>query len=390
MRASLLTVPFFRLWSFGFFTFFTLFQLLPIVPFRIVDLGGTKAQAGLFLAIYTYSCAFSAPLTGAIADHIGRRRLLRVSAAAFVVFSILYGTIDSLPLLYVVAVVHGTFWSGILSSSGAIITEIIPESRRTEGMAYWGMASTAAVAVAPLVGLTIYRRGGWAVLLAELVATSVIMVVLSLFVRAGTGRSGKPFPRLSALVDWRVMVLALSMFVVAFSYGGITSYVAMMSAERSIEPASLFFTVFAIFIFTTRIVTGPLGDRIGPKRLFYPSVAVLPPALALLAFADSRIEVGLAAAIFGTGFGGMYPAFTAFVLGRTDPERRGATFGSIVWAFDTGIGTGSLAMGWLAEHFGFTQAFLAGAVIALAAIPVFAFAQRLLPASPAMQYHRVE
>lgn len=376
-REPLLTVRFLRLWSFGFFTFFTLFQLLPVMPFRIVDMGGTKAQAGLFLAIYTYACAFSAPVTGAIADHIGRKRLLVISSSAFVVFSFLYGVIESLPLLLGVAVIHGTAWSGILSSSGAIMTEIVPESRRTEGIAYWGLASTAAVAVAPLAGLSLYRVG-WKWLSLELTATSLLMVVLSLFVRAGLERSSKPFPRLLDLVDWRVTVTALSLFVIAFGYGGVTSYAAMVAVERGIEPPSLFFTVFAAAIFMSRILTGPLGDRIGPKRLFYPSVALIPPALGLLAVGESRMSMVVAAAVFGTGFGGAYPAFATWILARTDPSRRAATFGSIVWAFDTGIGTGSLTLGWIADHFGFAPAFATGAIVSLASIPIFIVTSRLL------------
>ncbi|HVR43407.1 MAG TPA: MFS transporter [Thermoanaerobaculia bacterium] len=379
-RPALLTIRFLRLWSFGFFTFFTLFQLLPTIPFRIVDLGGTRAQAGLFLAIYTYACALSAPITGAIADHVGRRRLLRIASTGFVFFSLLYGVVESLGLLLAIAVVHGVAWSGILSSSAAIMTEIIPESRRTEGIAYWGMASTAAVAIAPLVGLTLYRRS-WQTLTLELTATSILMVVLALFVRAGQGRSDRPFPALKEVVDWRVMVLSLSLFAIAFSYGGITSYVAMMSVDRGIQPPSLFFSVFAAAILLTRLITGPLGDRIGPKRLLYPSVAMIPPALALLAFADSRADVVVAGIVFGTGFGGAYPAFATYVLGRTDPGRRAATFGSIVWAFDTGIGTGSLGTGWLIEHSGYRTAFLAGAAVAIASIPIFVRASRLLPAA---------
>ena len=377
-REPLFTARCLRLWSFGFFTFFTLFQLLPTIPFRIVALGGTKAEAGLFLAIYTYACALSAPITGALADHFGRRRMLISAAFTFVAFSLIYTFVDRLSLLLTVAVVHGVAWSTILSSSAALMTEIIPESRRTEGIAYWGMAGTAAVAVAPLVGLTMYGYG-WRALTLELTATSVIMVILAMFVRAGRERSTAPFPMLKEVVDWRVMVCGLSLFVVSFSYGGITSYVAMMSIERGIEPPSLFFTVFAVSILVSRIYTGRLGDRIGPRRLFYPSVAIIPPALALLAWGESRLAVIAAALLFGVGFGGAMPAFSSFILGRTSPARRAATFGSIVWAFDTGIGSGSVATGWLVEHHGYTLAFAVGAAVSLASIPVFRWSSGLLP-----------
>jgi MFS family permease len=68
-RVPLFTPRFVQLWVFSFITFFSAFQLFPTIPFRILALGGTKAEAGLFLAMYTYACAFSAPLTGSIADH---------------------------------------------------------------------------------------------------------------------------------------------------------------------------------------------------------------------------------------------------------------------------------------------------------------------------------
>ena len=71
-----MTGAFLRLWTFSFVTFLSAFQLFPAMPFRIMELGGTKAEAGIFLALYTWACAASAPFTGAAADHFGRRRAL--------------------------------------------------------------------------------------------------------------------------------------------------------------------------------------------------------------------------------------------------------------------------------------------------------------------------
>ncbi|HVR39338.1 MAG TPA: MFS transporter, partial [Thermoanaerobaculia bacterium] len=104
----LLTPRFLSLWLFAFFAFFSAFQLLPAIPFRIIALGGTKANAGLFLTVYTFASAFSAPVMGSIADHVGRRRMLVLASMLFIVFSIAYGFITWLPLLLVVGVIHGT------------------------------------------------------------------------------------------------------------------------------------------------------------------------------------------------------------------------------------------------------------------------------------------
>jgi MFS family permease len=375
-RDPLFTGPFFRLFAFNFITFFCAFQLFPTIPFRIMALGGSTAAAGRFLAIYTWACAIAAPLTGTVADHLGRRRALIVSAAAFILFSFLYGVTTSLPLLLVFACIHGVFWSAIMSSSAAIMSEIIPASRRTEGIAWWGLASTAAVAVAPLVGLMLYR-GGWQWVSGTMVALSCVMLAMSFQVRGGGRPVDQPFPRLGEVIDWHVVVTGLTLFVMSFAYGGITSYVAVYSMRQGVEPRSLFFTVFALAIILVRLTTSRLGDRHGPRFLLIPSLLLIPLSLAVLAVADSRFTFGLAAVFFGGGMGAAYPAFTTYVLNRTDEARRAATFGSILFAFDMGIGAGSLTIGAIADRSGFPMAFGIAAVLSTTAVPIFLITSRM-------------
>src|SRR6266849_9625743 len=166
-KDPLFTARFLGLWCYAFITFFSAFQLLPAIPFRILELGGSKAEAGWFLSVYTFSSAFAAPVMGSIADHLGRRRLLITASIFFIGFSVAYGIVRNLPLLFLIAAIHGAIWSGILASASALMSEYIPESRRTQGMAYWGLASTGAIAVAPAVGLWIYHFG-WMTLCLEL------------------------------------------------------------------------------------------------------------------------------------------------------------------------------------------------------------------------------
>ena len=153
--------------------------------------------------------------------------------------------------------------------------------------------------------------------------------------------------------------------------------------ERRIEPRALYFAVYACAIVVSRVITSPLGDRHGSVRLLYPALALVPPALLLLAFATTRWEWILSAILFGSGFGVAYPAFATFVLENTDAQRRARTFGSIIWAFDTGIGTGSLLTGLIGQRFGLSKGFLVCAVAATLAIPVFRLTSRQLATRPA-------
>jgi MFS family permease len=240
-REPLLTPRFAGLWAFSFVTFFSAFQLLPAIPFRILQLGGNTAAAGRFLAVYTLASAFAAPLTGTIADHLGRRRTLVAASLLFIVFSVAYGLITWLPLLLLTAALHGAIWSGILSSSSAIMADFIPESRRTEGFAYWGMASTGAVAVAPAVGLWVYRYG-WLTLCLELAAISAAMAIAATRIAAPDTQRIEARPALREAWDWRAIRPALSLSAISFGYGGITSYAAIIAVERHIEPHSIYFT----------------------------------------------------------------------------------------------------------------------------------------------------
>ena len=100
----------------------------------------------------------------------------------------------------------------------------------------------------------------------------------------------------------------------------------------------------------------------------------------LLAASATRAGLSAAAVVFGAGFGSAYPVFAAHVMAHVDAARRGAAFGGILAAFDTGIGTGSIATGWIIQRFGYSRAYVASAVLAALAIPFFVFAERrLLP-----------
>src|SRR5690349_17011757 len=147
--------------GFSFTVFLSAFQLLPTAPFHIIDLGGTTFASGLFLGFLTYSSSFSAPLTGAFVDRAGQRRILIRTSVALALFSIAYAIITDYRVMLALVLVHGVFWSALLSASAAYMTSLLPEHRRAEGIGYWGLSTLSAIAVAPTVGFWIYKAGGW-------------------------------------------------------------------------------------------------------------------------------------------------------------------------------------------------------------------------------------
>src|SRR3954468_24248277 len=99
MSDRLFTPRFFVMCGFTFTVFLSAFQLLPTAPFRILELGGTTFASGLFLGLLTYASAASAPLTGALADHIGQRRTLMMASGVILLCAAGYAAATSYPLM---------------------------------------------------------------------------------------------------------------------------------------------------------------------------------------------------------------------------------------------------------------------------------------------------
>ena len=375
MSDRLFTPYFFVMCGFTFTVFLSAFQLLPTAPFHILDLGGSTFASGLFLGFLTYSSAISAPLTGAYADRVGQRRILIVTSSVLTVFSLLYAVITDYRLMLALAVVQGIFWSGLLSASSAYMTNMLPERRRAEGIGYWGLSTIAAVAVAPTVGFWIYHRSWmWLCLFAaflNVVMTGIAWTLKEHPIDAEAARA----PR-GGLLEMRVLVISVTLFLYSFGYGGITSFTALYADANGVTPKSLYLTTLAIVILVTRPFSGRFGDRWGYRRVFLPCLVLIAAGLALLAVGGTRFWLIASAVVFGIGFGTAYPSYVGYVMKGVSASRRGAAFGAILAAFDTGIGTGSTSMGWLIQRYGFSTAFGVAAALSALALPYFLLADR--------------
>jgi MFS family permease len=373
---NLFTRHFFLLCSFTFVTFLSAFLLFPTMPLRILALGGTKAQAGLFLGFLTFSSAFSAPFCGTLGDRLGRRVMLIAGTLVILMLSAVYAVSTSLWVILPAALVHGFFWSGLLAACSALVTQIIPPERRAEGFGYSGMASVLGVAVAPALGIYLFHYGWIWVCLAMGALTLAAGAILLRIREERTGPRSLAGFFSQGLVERHVFVLALALFFCSFGYGGVTSFVALYAQESGTHPTGIFFTVFALTVILSRPFIGRMADRVGRPRILVPCLASTSLGIGLLAISGNLPVMLASALVLGVGFGSVYPVLAAHVMERVDSSRRGATFGSMLLAFDTGIGTGSILLGVCIEHYGYRPAFGLGALVALTAIPYFLVVDR--------------
>jgi len=307
-----------------------------------------------------------------VADRLGKRSILIVSSWTILFLGAAYGIITSLWLMLLFALIHGVFWSALLTASAALMTDIIPPSRRTEGISTWGMATVLAIAIAPSVGLFLFRYG-WHWVCGVMVVLSLGMTLIAYQVpKQPHSRSLDLRGLLSGeVLNKALFVLSITLFLYSFGYGGMTSFVALYAQEAGVKFKGIYFLVFAVTVLLTRPFLGRMADRLGRKHILLPCLGLIAIGMGLLAVSAQLPCLLLSAVIFGTGFGSAYPAFAAYVLERVDARRRGSTFGTILLAFDTGIGSGSILLGTLIQHFGYRLAFGSAALLAFGAIPYF-------------------
>ena len=176
------------------------------------------------------------------------------------------------------------------------------------------------------------------------------------------------------LLEWRVLVVSFTLFLYSFGYGGITSFTALYADANRVTPKGIYLTTLAVVILVTRPLAGRLGDRWGYKRVFLPCLVLITAGLACLAFGGTRSLADHVGDPVRPGLRDRVPGVRRLRDAATSaPTRRGAAFGAILAAFDTGIGTGSTSMGWLIQHYGFASAFGVAAALSALALPYFLF-----------------
>ena len=156
------------MWSYSFTVFLSAFQLLPTAPFHILALGGSQLEAGLVPRLPDLRVGDLG------ADHRRDRRSLRQAPRADRREPGDHGVLAALRDRAVLSD-HPRRWCWCTACSGRACCrarartslDIVPKSRRAEGLGYSGFASVLGVAVAPWIGLWIFDHGGWRLLCFE-------------------------------------------------------------------------------------------------------------------------------------------------------------------------------------------------------------------------------
>ena len=138
----------------NFLMSFSFYILIPTLPFYLIDtFKAGQSVVGIILSIYTISVLAVRPFSGFLADTFQRKPLYLFAYFIFASFFVGYALAGTLLIFTIVRVIHGLAF-GMLSTTGnTLVIDVMPSSRRGEGLGYFGVTGNIAMAIGPMTGL---------------------------------------------------------------------------------------------------------------------------------------------------------------------------------------------------------------------------------------------
>lgn len=348
--------------------------LIPTLPVYIVDvLGAGPGMVGYILAVYTLSAMIIRPFIGYSLDAFGRKWIYLLSFFTFAAMLGLYTIAYTFIWLMALRFMHGFTWGAATTSSSTIVVDLVPAPRRGEGIGIYGLSFTLAMAIGPVIALAIMGEGNYKLMFLSSMLIALAGFLMVLLVKFPVYKKPEGSSRISfnKVIEPRALPMALIMLIFGLTYGGLMSFITLYAKEYSVGQAGIFFSVFAVGIAVTRLVSGRIFDRKGPSLLML--TGLLAGAAGFFILGTMTVFSGfiLAAILVGVCMGVVMPTLQTMANNVVEPQRRGAANATFITAFDIGIGGGSMLLGLLAEFTSLKSMYLASAGIMIAAVLFF-------------------
>ncbi len=358
-----------KVWIANFMIFFSFMLIVPLFPTYLHDtFNADKQTIGIVLSGYTITALIVRMFSGYLVDSFPRRVVLTVSYFLFTAFFLGYLVAGSLLLFAIVRTLHGAPFGATTVSNSTVAIDVLPPSRRAEGIGYYGLSNNIATALSPSFALILFAYFGnydvlfWAAFITAsigYISTSLVKLPKREQVREKQALS---LDRFILLKGWPQ---GLSMICYAFSYGVMVTYVAIYGSEELgiTGGTGLFFMLLAVGLIVSRLI-GSRTLRMG-KVVYNTTLGTVIALIGFFIFASVHNEWGYysAAFIIGLGNGHMFPAIQTMFINLAPNSKRGTANSTFLVSWDIGMGLGTLVGGIVAEHMGYHAAFWAACII---------------------------
>lgn len=347
----------------NFTLFFAFYILTPLLPLYLSEhFGATKDVIGLVLSGYTITALMIRPLSGYLVDSFPRKMVLMASFGAFAIFFAGYLAASTLLLFTIVRTLHGAPFGTLTTANATVAIDVLPSSRRTEGIGYYGLSNNLAMALGPTIGIMIYQLTNsfefifWLALIvafAGLITDATVKLPMKEIVR---NKQKLSFDRFFLIRGW---LLGLNMVAFGFSFGVLSNYLAIYGKEVMgiTGGTGTYFMLCSVGLMLSRL-QGSKALREG-RVTFNAGSGMVISLIGYTLFILVPNDIGYygSALLIGLGNGHMWPAFQNMTINVAGNNQRGTANSTILISWDIGMGLGILLGGVIAELLGYSAAF---------------------------------
>lgn len=353
--------------------------LMPTIPiFLSEELHIPTSQIGIALSSYAIALLFIRPFSGYLVDVFPRKPLFVFGITFFVILYTGYYFAATVLFFVVLRFIHGLFWGLSTVSANTVAIDIIPASRRAEGIGYYGVNSSIAMAIAPFISVKLYDMLGFDFVITSALVMGFIAIVVVLFIRVPKHFSTGDRPPLS--LDRFILIkgvpILFNQLFMSFGWGTLIAFGVLYGLEIGIKNSGIFFLFLAVGIILSRVTSGRLVDRGHIHDIMMAALVLISIGFISFALIHSIYAFCAAAFLIGLGYGTLFPALQTIYINMAPASKRGTANSTYLTGFDIGIGTGMLVGAYIAEASGYSSMFFTTGLLCIIALVIYYFSSR--------------
>ncbi len=352
-------------------TFIAFYLMMPIIAMYVIDTFDADAStAGVVVAAYIITALLTRPFSGYLVDKYDRRRFYLLMLTLFSIVFAGYIFSNSIMQLIMTRIALGACFALVTTACNTLSIDIIPSSRRAEGIGYYGAIIVLAMAIGPMLGLYLINVFSYKTLFIFATACAWVGLFTALFIKT-TPR--KPVAHEPLSVDRFFLRDGLSMATIIallyFLYGTLMVYVSLYVRESGLDINSgNFFLLFACGIIISRMLSAKLLRRGKHQEILIAGILTIVVAGVVFTLLLSNVTLPIASILLGLGFGFVAPAVQSMIIDLVPARRRGTANSTYFIALDLGSGLGMLVGGSIAHLWSYKMLYIVGIVLSLIAL----------------------
>ena len=384
MKDKLVTSSYCFILAANFLLYFGFWLLIPVLPFYLSEVfSAGNSTIGIILSCYTVAALCIRPFSGYFLDSFARKPLYLLAYFIFMPMFAGYIIAGSLTLFIMFRIIQGVSFGMVTVGGNTVVIDIMPSSRRGEGLGYYGLSNNIAMAVGPMSGLFLHDAGmSFTTIFCCSLGSCMAGFVCASLVKTPYKPPVRREPiSLDRFILLKGIPAGISLLLLSIPYGMTTNYVAMYAKQIGINATTgFFFTFMAIGMAISRIFSGKIVDRgkitqviSAGLYLVVFSFFLLSACVYLISWNNMVCTIVFfsVALLLGVGFGIMFPAYNTLFVNLAPNSQRGTATSTYLTSWDVGIGIGMLTGGYIAEVSTFDKAYLFGACLTIVSMLYF-------------------